>query len=213
MIRSAPLAFALVVIASLFFISCSSPEKLYHKARKAAPFDVIIVPGIPFTNQDWSSNIMKDRVMWSYFLYSRGIASHVIYSGSAVYSPYVEGKIMALYAIRMGIPDSVVFSETKAEHSTENLVYSCRLAEMLGYKKIAVATDPFQSASLQTYAWDSRIGVTFIPIVKDSLVSFYSDSVIQINPSAAFVTDFVPLPERESTIKRIFGTLGLNMNR
>src|SRR5438067_574875 len=59
-------------------------------------FDAIIVPGVPFENGRWSQT-MKSRVGWSYYLYRKGIAKNIIYSGAAVYSPYVEARIMALY--------------------------------------------------------------------------------------------------------------------
>jgi hypothetical protein len=66
------------VVAFLFLLlSCVSPVKSYHKALAAAPFDVIIVPGIPFQDQDWTSNLMKDRVVWSLYLYKKGIAAYV----------------------------------------------------------------------------------------------------------------------------------------
>jgi uncharacterized SAM-binding protein YcdF (DUF218 family) len=197
----------------LLFLSCASPLKSYHKALLSAPYDVIIVPGIPYTNLDWASNVMKSRVVWSFYLYKKGIARNVIFSGNAVYSPYVEGKIMAMHAIALGIPEKNVFSETKAEHSTENLIYSCRMAMKMGFEKIAVATDPFQSNTLKTYAWDNGIPVAFIPIVYDSLNSIKIDTIFHINPSAAFVSDFVPLPQRENMIKRFMGTLGFEIRK
>lgn len=196
---------------SILLLSCASPVKFYHKASAAAPFDVIIVPGIPYQDQDWSKNVMKDRVVWSLYLYRKGIAGNVIFSGNAVYSPYVEGKIMAMHAISLGIPEQHVFSETKAEHSTENLIYSCRLAKKMGFAKIALATDPVQSNSLKFFAWDYGIKVVFIPIVYDSLRCFKIDSSFQIDPSTAYVSEFVPLPQRENFIKRLMGTLGFGI--
>jgi uncharacterized SAM-binding protein YcdF (DUF218 family) len=200
------------LIAILLLVhSCTSPLKSYHNALKKGPYDVIIVPGIPYEQQNWASNVMRDRVVWSCFLYSRGIARHIIYSGDAVYSPYVEGKIMALHALALGIPRSVVFSETKAEHSTENLIYSYRMAKKMGFEKIAVATDPFQSNTLKSFAWDYYIPVTFVPILYDSLSTILVDSAFHIDPSSAFVNDFIPLPKRVNIVKRIVGTLGLEV--
>jgi uncharacterized SAM-binding protein YcdF (DUF218 family) len=118
---------------------------------------------------------------------------------------------MALHAIAMGIPSTSVISETKAEHSTENLIYSYRLAKKMGFEKIAVATDPFQSNSLKAYAWDYGIPVAFIPILSDSLYSFHVDSAFHIDASGAYINDFIPLPQRENSIKRIMGTLGLKI--
>ena len=197
----------------LLFLSCVPLVKSYHKALATAPYDILIVPGIPYQDQDWTSNVMKDRVAWAFYLYKKGIARNVIFSGNAVYSPYVEGKIMAMHAIALGIPQKHVFSETKAEHSTENLIYSYRMAKKMGFKKIAVATDPFQSNTLKTYAWDYGIQITFIPIVYDSLRCFTINSSFKIDPSVAYVSDFVPLPQRENIIKRLMGTLGFEIRK
>lgn len=199
------------LLAIILLTSCVSPLKSYKKAQIKAPFDVIIVPGIPFQNQDWGSNIMKSRVLWSFFLYSRGLARNIIYSGSAVYSPWVESKIMAHYAQALGVPVQHIYTETRAEHSTENLVYSLRMARDLGLKNIAVATDPGQSNALKLFAWDYGLPVSFIPVISDSLHLITSDSTVHIDPSSAFTDSFIPLPERESFIKRIAGTLGLRI--
>jgi len=86
-----------LIACSLLVISCTSPLKSYNKAIKKAPYDVIIVPGIPYQDQNWASNIMKDRVLWSFYLYSKGITRNVIYSGNSVYSPYVEGGFPFIY--------------------------------------------------------------------------------------------------------------------
>ncbi len=202
-----------LVVVSLLAFSCASPQKSYYKAVNKAPYDVIIVPGIPYQNGNWASNIMKDRVVWSFFLYTRGITHHIIYSGNAVYTPYIEGRIMALHALALGIPDSTVFSEMKAEHSTENIVFSYQMAKKMGFKKIAVATDPFQSNALKFFAWDKSLKVTFIPIIYDSLNSIYVDSNFHIDPSSAYLNDFIPLPQRENGIKRFMGTLGLRIGK
>ena len=195
----------------LLLFACASPVKSFKKAQSKAPFDVIIVPGIPFQNQDWGSNIMKSRVLWSFFLYSKGMASNIIYSGSAVYTPWIEGKIMALYARALGVQAQHIFSETRAEHSTENLIYSLRMAKDLGFKTIAVATDPVQSNALKLFAWDYGLNVSFVPFISDSLNLLISDSTVSIDPSSAYVSSFIPLPERESFIKRMAGTLGLRI--
>ena len=56
-----------------------------------------------------------------------------------------------------------VFVEMKAEHTTENLYYGCRMAEELGFKTIAFATQPAQSSFMKPF--------------KRKFKSFMSDSV------------------------------------
>jgi len=178
------------------------------RSRMNGPYDAIIVPGIPFDKDKGAGMIMKARVKWAHYLMSQGIAKNIIFSGSAVYTPYTESRVMALYALEMGLPAEHIHCETKAEHSTENVVYSLRLARELGFEKIAIATGPFQSAFLDKYVIDHSLPVSFIAIPllykgKSDLEVFSS-----IDPSTAFVEDFVNLKDRESRAERQQGTLG-----
>ena len=112
--------FILVIQSSCSF-NKKTTEKYFAK-NKNIQFDMIAIPGVPFNPPNWDST-MKARVYWSKYLFDNGIAKNIMYSGSSVYSPYYEGKIMALYAAAIGIPKENIFTETKAEHSTENLYY------------------------------------------------------------------------------------------
>ncbi|UXP30965.1 YdcF family protein [Reichenbachiella agarivorans] len=176
-------------------------------------FDVIVVPGIPYENGDWDM-VMRGRVYWSKYLYDRGIAKNIMYSGSSVYSPYYEAKIMALYAQKLGVPDSVIYTEIRAEHSTENIYYSYKKSKNLGFDKIALATDPFQTKMLRSFI-KKKVdpSIALIPFVIDTLRKLNTDSLtITINDSSAFNPNFVSIKERESFWKRLSGTRGHNLN-
>jgi vancomycin permeability regulator SanA len=83
-------------------------QKKFNKALYQTPYDAIIVPGVPLENGMWSPT-MKARVYWSVYLYKKGIAKNIIYSGSAVYTPYIEAQVMALYAEQLGVPKGTYF--------------------------------------------------------------------------------------------------------
>jgi len=171
---------------------------------------VIIVPGVPFNGKEWS-NIMKMRVYWSYLLYKRGVTEHIIYSGGAVYSPYYESVIMKLYAQSLGIPEDVIFTDTLAEHSTENLWYSCKLAEQKGFEKMALATDPFQNFMTLKFKFDNGLNIRALPIIFEQVDTFMGLKSPVINPSSAYKKYFISIEERESKWKQFKGTLGLNI--
>ena len=121
---------------------------------------------------------------------------------------------MALYAIALGIPKEHVFSETKAQHSTENLYYVYLKSKNLGFTKIALATDPFQAKQLKRFA-RLRIGENtgIIPIVFDTLRAlqpFMTDPAIDYKK--AYNSDFILLKSRESFWKRLRGTMGKNID-
>lgn len=173
-------------------------------------FDAIIVPGVPFNNGSWDST-MKARVLWSYYLYKKGIARNVIYSGAAVYSPYIEAKIMGLYAEQLGIPSAHIFSDTLAEHSTENVYYSYLLARQLGFKSIALATDPFQARMLRSFIRKRfATEIVILPFVQEKLKDLNHLNP-EIDPRSAYVDAFVPITERQGFWKRLRGTLGKHL--
>ena len=207
----------LIGITTAIIQSCSFSDKttkrLFEESSKQR-FDLIIVPGVPFENELWSRT-MKARVYWSKFLFDKGIARNVMYSGSSVYTPYYEAEIMAMYAQSIGIPKERIFTETKAEHSTENIFYSYRKAKLLGFNTIALASDPFQTKLLKRFT-RKRVSpdVKLIPFVFDSLRSieehYISDP--QIDHQLAFNQQFISITKRESFWKRLQGTRGRNMD-
>lgn len=202
------LSFCIIFILTSCSFSQKSCEKLLVKAS-LKNYDIIIVPGVPLENGKWSK-VMKERIYWSKYLFDKGIAKNIMYSGSAVYTPYKEGVIMASYAQALGIPKENIYAETKAEHSTENIYFSYKLAKKLNFKSIAIASDPFQTKMLRKFT-RKRIdaGIDLIPIVFDSLNTMNLDVPDpNIDIKKAFVKDFVSLPERENLIQRLRGTWG-----
>ncbi|MBK7241206.1 MAG: YdcF family protein [Flavobacteriales bacterium] len=184
--------------------------KYYNKALAKQPFDAVIVPGTPFLNGKWD-RITQGRMLWAKHLYDSGVTKNIICSGSDVYSPYKEGEIMRLYAVKMGIPESHVFAETQAEHSTENVFYGYKLARSKGFEKVALASDIFQTKLLKRFVrkMHRRLDaeITVIPMLEDTIAAM-DQSTPAIDPSSAYESDFVSIVERESKWKRFMGTLG-----
>lgn len=176
------------------------------KETIAKPVDVIIVPGVQYNGLNWNM-VMKCRVYWSVYLYRRGLAKNIIYSGNAVYSPYHEATIMALYAEKMGIPKEHIFLETKAEHTTENLYYGYQLAKEKGFKNIAFATDPFQSNMITPYIEQFNLDVSLVPIAIPILYKVEMKDV-EIESSKAYQLNFISIEERFTPEEREFHSKG-----
>ena len=201
-------ALAFVEVSCMF--SQRACQKMYDKAAKAEPYDMVVVPGVPFENGQWSM-VMRGRVLWAKYLYDNGIAKNIMFSGSAVYTPYVEAEIMKLYAISLGVPADHLFVETKAEHSTENIYYGYKKSQSLGFKRVALASDPFQAKMLRRFI-KRRLGreVGVIPFVFTRLETMHSQAdSITINPATAFKENFVSILVREGFWLRFRGTRGL----
>lgn len=151
--------------------------------------------------------VHKMRIHWAKYLYNQGYTKNIIFSGSAVATPYVESKVMALYAEELGIPKDRIFTEEKAEHSTENVYYSYRLAKELGFRKIALASDPFQSSYMGKFMRKFEIPVALLPTVIDTLkvLNLYEPA---IDPASTMKEGFVKLSARENFFQRFKGTMG-----
>lgn len=199
----------IIIVIVIAIVSCGSTQKAFQKIEPQLPFDAIIVPGVPYDTA-WS-DIMRTRVLWSYHLYNRGYAKNIIFSGSAVYTPYIESRIMAQYAKELGIPTEHIFTEERAEHSTENVFYSYYMAKDLGFEKVALATDPFQTKMVKSFSKKKKLDIAYIPAIFDTLHFYYDDVSLSIDPTWAEVENFVALPDREGFWKRFAGTLGKNL--
>ena len=205
-----------VVIASTTLLtSCMwfapSVTKLTKRAINAhAKYDAIIVPGVQFMEPHWDM-VMQMRVIWAVHLYKTGRTENIIMSGAAVYSPFIEAKIMKAYAVKMGVPAEYVFTEERAEHSTENVWYSYKLAKAKGFTAIALASDPYQTKLLYSFVRQHCRDVRFLPTVFDTLKTL-SHEEPKINYDSLRVQNFVALPDRESGRERFRGTLGKHID-
>jgi uncharacterized SAM-binding protein YcdF (DUF218 family) len=130
-----------------------------------------------------------------------------MFSGAAVYTPYIESRTMKLYAQAIGVPAESIFTEEQAEHSSENVYYSWKLARKMGFKKIALATDPYQSGMLRGLIREYTPGVMSLPIKFDA-IDARNKELPRIDPSWAKVQNFTALPEREGFWERFEGTMG-----
>lgn len=198
----------LFVALALLLTYCSvrkSVIKSYALAKEIRPYDVIIVPGIPYEKSE-TSMVMKMRIQWAKHLYDSGFTRNIIFSGSAVYSPFVEGIAMKVIADSLGIPAQHTFSETSAEHSTENVYYSWKMAKEMGFTKIALATDPFQAAMLKRFIKEYCPGVTAVPVYIEKID--LDKPLPVIDTTSFYVANFVSLKERETFWQRFSGTRG-----
>lgn len=211
-IKLTSIAIIIVLAGCKQMMPTKGPQKRYSQVRQHnRTFDVIVVPGIPYNGQNWDS-LMKARVLWAYSLFKNGITRNIIFSGDAVYSPYRESVVMGLYAEQLGVPKDRIFFDTVARHSTENVYYSYLLAKQLGFKSLALATDPIQSFMLRGFS-KRRFGtpVYHLPFVMDTVMAYsYLNPTIDATP--AKVEDFSSITEEQSFFKRFKGTMGKDIN-
>ncbi len=200
-----------LLLPSCFFFG-PTPRKLLHNAELIKPIDIAIIPGLPLYHGKIDT-LLKSRLLWSNYLFKKGIVSNVLYSGNAVYTPWIEGSTMALFANQLGIENKNIVIDTIAEHSTENLFYGYHQAKKMGYKTIAIATDPFQCAMLHKYAKKNfNETIYFIPIIYDSIKPLMGMDLI-IDTTLTLKKNFIPIEERLDYKDRLKGTTGKNIKK
>lgn len=209
---------SLFFIITITFTACNTIKNNNHvnEFKKDYSYDAIIVPGVPYFH-DSVSTILQARIKWSVFLYKKGLTKNIIYSGSDVYSPYYESKIMAMIAKQNGIPQNVIYCDTIAQHGTENIYYSYVLAKKLGLTKIALATDPFQAAMM--FFFRSKLARKFkikggLPLLNanfDEIVDMKLD-IRNIPDSLAYNPQHIDIYESQTPGERFFGSMGANIS-
>jgi uncharacterized SAM-binding protein YcdF (DUF218 family) len=196
----------LMLLSGCGKILFKSAAKAYHIGLQDQPYDAVIVPGFPYDGKNWDM-VLKMRIIWAKYLFESGYTKNVIFSGSAVATPYIESRVMAYYAEAMGIPQGRLYTEESAEHSTENVYYSYRLAKDKGFTKIALATDPYQTSYMRKFMRKFDLPIALLPIVIDTLrILDHTEPVI--DPTQAIKRDFVKLSHRQGFFKRFKGTMG-----
>lgn len=197
-----------VLLLIVFAIVGSSASA---KPDEKIVYDAIIVPGYPFTPNGKMHAIYKVRLYWAYHLYKTGRAKHIIVSGSAVQTPYVESKVYALYLIELGIDPRHIIIEQRAEHSLENVFYSMEIAKAKGFERVAVVSDKAHSIMMRYLSnkFDHDISADFIPARWRFVIRKYWHKFdLNIDHQKAFEPQFVHISERKTEAQRKLGTSG-----
>ncbi|MCF6296982.1 MAG: YdcF family protein [Flavobacteriaceae bacterium] len=122
-----------IFIVPYFGNSCKSNSDLKK-------FDVIIVLGVPATDDCNPGSIMKDRIAKGIELFNLGYADRILFTGSSVKNNCNEADVMAEYAILNGIPETSILREKRAENTYQNAFYSVAKMKELDLISAAVVT-------------------------------------------------------------------------
>lgn len=186
----------LLLLPLLLLLTSADLGKRVDRSNKKnfakAPFDVIIVPGYPYYETEPKFALLTCRMNFAKELYVKGIAKNIIFSGGAIHTAYIEAKVMQIISDTLRLPQDHIFTEEKAPHSYQNVTYSVKLAKQKGFKKIAIATDPWQF-SYMTLFLGARPNVSILTFSPDSSeAKKYFQPLPKFDPKGAFVKDFVP---------------------
>jgi len=125
--------FLILIIPLLFSPSCKENKNLKI-------FDIIIVLGSPSKEDCTPHIIMQKRVDKAIYLFNKGIASTIIFTGSSVQNSCSEAEVMANYAMSKGIPKNSIITESNAKNTYQNAYYSLKIMKEGGFNKAAIVS-------------------------------------------------------------------------
>ena len=130
-------AFAVLHLVVAVASGCAT-AKYNLNGAPAQPFDALVVPGCPCNDDGALTRCQMARAGWAAMVWERGWARHVIVSGAAVHSPYVEAEAIAEAMTLLGVPPDKIYLEPDALHTDENMYNSLQIARLLGLRTVAV---------------------------------------------------------------------------
>ena len=133
------LLLTLVVINIVPLLFCQVPSI----DTKRANFDVIIVLGNPANSDGSPGEIMRQRVVKAVELFRSERASHILFTGGAVYNSYVEAEVMAELAHSLGVPKSACMTEPKARNTYQNLFNAIEIMHKNHWSSALIVTSPY----------------------------------------------------------------------
>ena len=105
-------------------------------------FDTLIVLGCPANPDGSVSPEERERVLEAVREFRAGRAEHVIITGSAAHSRWVEAEVMGRLAQAQGIPADALVEERQALNTIQNIYYSQALMQQHGWVSAEVISSP-----------------------------------------------------------------------
>lgn len=202
------LSIIIVITLNSCFINQIANRQV-NQVYKQDVFDAVIVPGFPYYENN-NNELIKMRILWAKKLYEMGKTKYIVFTGSAVSTHYNEALVMKKIAIDLGVPDSIIYTEQKAEHSTENIYYAMQICDQHNFKKVALATDIVQTSFLKNYIDNYFPYLARLPI-NFSQINMKTD-ISQIDVSEHKVSNFISLKNRKSKEEIAFASKGNNID-
>jgi uncharacterized SAM-binding protein YcdF (DUF218 family) len=150
----------LAVISSLavFLMSVLCLSIYEQGSRDEATYvDAIIVLGAA----QWGgrpSPVLKARLDHAAYLYSRGIASHMILTGGVGKGEQLsEAEVSRNYILERSIPASAILMEQKGHTSLQSIRAAKRIMDEHGMKSAILVSDPFHMLRILRMAEDCGI--------------------------------------------------------
>ena len=138
----------LLVNVSIF---CAVFRRPCTKWKKDS-YDCAVVCGYYAEEDGAPSSVMKSRVESGVRLLEEGKVKALIFSGGAVYNAHVEAEVMKQYALGLGAPEEVLYTESQAVSTYHNMMYAKEVMEERGFRDCVVVTNGWHLRKADHYA-------------------------------------------------------------
>lgn len=106
-------------------------------------FDTLIVLGTTPRKDGTPSPELRERIDEGVREYKAGVAPHLIMTGGPAHSRFVEGQVMADYAVAEGVPRDAILVEGQAKDTIQNIWYSHVIMDAHGWHSAEVISSPY----------------------------------------------------------------------
>jgi len=178
--------------------------RLEQRGAPDPPFDALIVPGCPSRSDGSLSSCQTRRVLWAARIWDLGWTRHIITSGAAAHSPYIEAEALAAALAALGVPAERIYIEPDALHTDENMYFSMRIARALALKRLAVASEPAAWSCKMLIDWGQRCAA--VTLDEDWVDRQYEAAARRLaGVRTPLVAPWAPLEEQERRIEQRTG--------
>lgn len=137
---------ALLLLALAFVVWLPAPAVLiwWHGTNdQARAADCIIVLGAAAYHTR-PSPVFEERIRHAIALHERGLARYLLFTGGyGTGAEHAEASVARDFAIRHGIPDTAILTETRSRTTQENLIEARRVMNQHGLRSAVIVSDPF----------------------------------------------------------------------
>ncbi|MFL5582482.1 MAG: YdcF family protein [Gemmatimonadaceae bacterium] len=155
--RGAKVVAGIVVVTALLWVTSAVLVLVWSRLDRARAADAIVVLGAA-QYAGKPSPVLRARLDHGIALWRRGLAPRLILTGGiGDRDTTSEAAVSRRYALRRGVPDSVIMLETKGRTSSASLRTVARMLKASGRRDVVLVSDPFHMLRLHVIA--TRFGL------------------------------------------------------
>jgi uncharacterized SAM-binding protein YcdF (DUF218 family) len=156
--RAMGVGLGLVVAALLVWLVSTIGVVIYSVRDESRPAQAIVVLGAA-QYVGHPSPVLRARLDHAIALWREGLAPILIVTGGrGPRDTTSEGEASHTYALRQGVPDSVILIETHGRTSVESMRAVAEMMHDRGMREAILVSDPFHMLRLKVLA--ERMGIT-----------------------------------------------------